>query len=103
MPTSLPALAAYAGLLAALVLLVASQTRGLALVAVVAGAFEVLRVLGTVQLAVRHVPLGVVLGALLAVPSLVAWFRATTKAAITAGAIAGLIGTMQVVARLLGK
>ncbi len=101
MPTSVPALLVYAGLVAALFLLAASQTRALALVAVIASAFEVLRVLGIVHLEVKHVPLGLVLGALLAIPSLIAWFRATTKAAITAAAVAALVGTVQVVGLLL--
>jgi hypothetical protein len=72
-------------------------------VAVIAGAFEVLRVLGIVHLEVKHVPLGLVLGAALAIPALIAWFRAPTKPAISAAAVAALVGTVQVVSLLLAR
>ncbi len=98
---SLPALLAYSGLIAALVLLAASQTRAIALIAVLAGAFEVLRVLGIIHLEIKHVPLGLALGALLAIPALIAWFRSTGKPAVTASAIATFVGGAQVVTIML--
>ncbi len=101
MPMTLPALLAYSGLIAALVLLAASQSRAVALVAVVAGALEVLRAIGLIHLEIRHLPLGLVLGAALALPALIAWFRSTGKPAITAGAIATFVGAAQVVTIML--
>ncbi len=103
MPMSLPALLAYSGLAAALVLLAASQTRAVALVAVIAGGIEVLRALGLIHLQIKHVPLGLILGAALCIPALVAWFRSTTKPAVTAGAIATFVGAAQVVTILLAR
>jgi hypothetical protein len=88
---------AYSGLLAALTLLVASQSRGFALVASLAAAVEVLMHLQVIHLHVSHLPLGLVLGVALAVPALIAWFRSTTKTAITAGAVAAFVGILQVV------
>ena len=87
---------AYAGLAAALILLAASQSRGLALLAVLAAAVEVLMHLQVLRLHVSHLPLDLVLGILLLVPALIAWFRSTTKAAITAGSIAAFVGLLQV-------
>ncbi len=89
---------AYSGLVAAVVLLTASQNRGLAIVSLLAAAFEVLTQLGLLRLQVAHLHLGLVLGLVLAVPALIIWFKATTKAAITAAAIAALVGVIQVVA-----
>jgi len=88
----------YSGLLAAIVLLLAGQTRGIALIAVLASALEVLLRHGVIQLHLAHLPLGPVLGLALAVPSLVAWFRASSKAAVTAGAVAAFVGLVQLVA-----
>ncbi len=94
---------AYSGLAAALVLLAASQSRGLALVAVVASAVQVLIHLQFISLHVSRLPLGPLLGLLLAVPALVAWFRATTKTAITAGALAAFVGLVQVLGYALPR
>jgi hypothetical protein len=89
---------AYCGLAAALVLLAATQSRTLAAIAVLAAGFEVLIRLGYLHLAVAHLPLGLVLGLALALPALVAWFRSTGKAAVSAGAIAAFVGLLQVFA-----
>ncbi len=94
---------AYSGLVAALVLLTASQSRGLAIVSVLAAAFEVLTQLGLLRLQVAHLHLGLVLGLVLAVPALIIWFKSTTKAAITAAAIAAFVGLVQVVAYALPR
>ena len=87
----------YSGLIAAAVLLLAGQSRGIALIAVLAAALEVLLLHGIIQLHVAHVPLGLVLGLALAVPSLLAWFRASSKTAVTAGALAAFVGLVQLV------
>jgi len=94
---------AYSGLAAALVLLAASQGRALALVAVAAAAVQVLIHHQFISLHVARLPLGPILGLLLAIPALVAWFRSTTKAAITAGAIAAFVGLVQVVGYALPR
>jgi hypothetical protein len=94
---------AYCGLAAALVLLAASQQRGLAALATLAAALEVLLHLQLVQLHVARLPLGPILGLLLAVPALVVWFRSTTKAAVSAGAIAAFVGLLQVVGYALPR
>lgn len=94
---------AYSGLAAALVLLTASQSRGLAIVSVLAAGLEVLTQLNLLRLQVAHLHLGLVLGIALAVPALVIWFKATTKAAITAAAIAAFVGLVQVVAYALPR
>ncbi|HVO18342.1 MAG TPA: hypothetical protein VMU15_03750 [Anaeromyxobacter sp.] len=86
----------YCGLIAAAVLLLAGQSRGIALIAVLAAALQVLLLHGTLQLHVAHIPLALALA--LAVPSLVAWFRASSKTAITAGALAAFVGLVQLLA-----
>lgn len=88
---------AYSGLAAALVLFAASQSRALAAIAVLAAGLEVLIHLGYLHLQVAHLPLGLVLGVALAIPALVAWFRSTGKAAVSAGAIAAFVGAVQVI------
>ena len=88
----------WSGLVAAVVLLLAGQTRGIALIAVLAAAMELLLQHGFIQLHVTHLPLGLVLGLALAVPSLWAWFRSSSKAAVTAGAVAAFVGLVQLVA-----
>ncbi|HET6439936.1 MAG TPA: hypothetical protein VFG59_17860 [Anaeromyxobacter sp.] len=94
---------AYSGLAAALVLLAASQSRALAIVAVLAAALEVLIQLQILRLQVAHLPLDLLLGILLAAPALVAWFRSSGKAAISAGAIATFIGLIQIVVYALPR
>ncbi len=94
---------AYSGFVAALVLLTASQSRGLAIISVVAAGLEVLTQLNLLRLQVAHLHLGLVLGIALAVPALIIWFKATTKAAITAAALAAFIGLVQVVAYALPR
>jgi len=88
----------YAGLAAAAVLVFAGPSRALALVAVAAAGLEVAMHHGLLSLHLVHVPLGPVLGLLLAVPSLVLWFRASGKAAVTAGAVATFVGLIQLAA-----
>ncbi len=87
----------YSGLIAAIVMLTAAQNRGLAVIAVIAAGLQTLILLGVLSLHVRGIPLGIVFGIALAVPALIAWFRSTGKAAITASAIATFVGLLQLV------
>jgi hypothetical protein len=91
---------AYAGLLSALVLLAAGPSRGLAVIAVLAAGLEVAIRMDLLHISIPHLPLGMVLGAALAIPALIAWFRSTTKASITAAAIAAFVGLAQLAAYL---
>jgi hypothetical protein len=97
------AVLAYSGLAAALVLLAASQSRGLAIISVLAAGLEVLIQLGLLRLQVVGIPLGLVLGIALAVPALFIWFKATGKAALTSASLAAFIGLVQVVAYALPR
>ena len=97
------AVLAYSGLAASLVLLAASQSRGLAIVSVLAAGLEVLIQLGLLRLQVVGIPLGLVLGIALAIPALLIWFKATGKAALTASSLATFIGLVQVVAYALPR
>jgi hypothetical protein len=90
----------YAGLAAAVVLFVAGPSRVLAVIAVLAAALEVAIRLDVLHVSIPHVPLGMVLGFCLAVPGLIAWFRSTAKAGVTAAAIATFVGLAQLAAYL---
>lgn len=94
---------AWSGLAAALVLLAASQSRGLAIISVLAAGLAVLIQLGLIRVQVAGVPLSLVLGIALAVPALMIWFKATGKAALTSSALAAFIGLVQVVAWALPR
>ncbi len=94
---------AYSGLAAALVLRAASQSRGLAIVSVLAAGLEVLIQLGLLRLHVVGISLGLVLGVALAVPALLVWFKATGKAALTSSSLATFIGLVQVVVYALPR
>jgi hypothetical protein len=94
---------AYSGLAAALVLLVAAQSRGLAIVSVLAAGLEVLTQLNLLRLQVAHLHLGLVLAIALAVPALIVWFKSSTKASITAAAIASFVGLVQLVTYALPR
>ncbi len=87
---------AVSALAASVLLLVFSQQRTLALVALVASGVEVAIQLGLLRLAISGVPLGLVLGLALAVPGLFAWFRATAKGAVSAAALVAFTGALQV-------
>lgn len=95
---STESLLVYAGFAAALFLLAASQARGLAIIAVLASGLQVLERLGVLHLRIGRVPehvLPLALAIGLAVPSLIAWFRSTAKSAVTASAVATLVGAIQ--------
>ncbi|HET6414085.1 MAG TPA: hypothetical protein VFG53_18650 [Anaeromyxobacter sp.] len=94
---------AYSGLAAALALLVTAPSRGVAAIAVLAAGLEVLTQLQLLRLQVAHLRLGLFLGLALAVPALIAWFRSTSKTAITAAAIAAFVGLLQILAYALPR
>jgi hypothetical protein len=79
------------------VLLLASASRTLPAIALVASGVEALMALGYLRLGVAGMPLGLALGLALAIPGLLAWFRATGKAAIAAASIVAFVGVLQVV------
>jgi hypothetical protein len=83
--------------LAGSALLFATGSRILAIIALLASGLEVAMTLGVLHIAVARLPLGLVLGLALALPGLIAWFRATAKPAISAATIVALIGILQVV------
>lgn len=79
------------------VLLLASSSRALPAIALVASGLQSLMALGYVRVGVAGVPLALAIGLALAIPGLLAWFRATGKAAIAAASIVAFIGVLQVV------
>ncbi len=91
---------AIAALAGSALLLFTSQGRVLPAIALVASGLEVVQVLGWLRVDVAGVNLGLVLALLLAVPGLIAWFRAAGKPAITAAAIVAFVGLVQIVERL---
>jgi hypothetical protein len=94
---------AYSALAASILLLVTATGRALPAVAVLASGLEVLRHLGLLRLQVAGLPLDLLLGLALAIPGLVAWFRSTTKAAISAATIVAFVGALQVLAYALPR
>ncbi|HVI94783.1 MAG TPA: hypothetical protein VM753_12305 [Anaeromyxobacter sp.] len=94
---------ALSALAASVLLLLFSQQRTLAIVALLASGVEVAIQLGLVHLSISRVPLGLVLGLGLAVPGLFAWFRATAKGAVSAAALVAFTGLLQVLAHVGGR
>jgi hypothetical protein len=88
---------AVAALAASLVLLFSAVSRPLAVVALVASGLEVAMALGALHLRLAGVPLALVLGLALAIPGLLAWLRASSKAAVSMATILALVGVLQVV------
>ncbi|MFO0582977.1 MAG: hypothetical protein U0229_11950 [Anaeromyxobacter sp.] len=82
-------------LLAALVLLLVSPSRVVPGIAALAAASELAMALGLVRVHITNVPLGLVFPLGLAVPGLLAWFRSTTKAAVSAAAVVAFVGVLQ--------
>ena len=87
---------AVSALAGSALLLLAQVARPAALVALVASALEVAMSLGVLRIHAAGVPLGLVLGLLLAVTGLLAWLRATAKPAVSAAAVVALVGVLQV-------
>ncbi len=94
---------AVSALAASILLLVSSQARTLALVALVASAIETALAFGYLRIAISGIPLGLVLGLLLAVPGVAAWMRATAKSSISAAALVAFTGVLQVVVYVGGR
>lgn len=94
---------AVSALAACLVLFFSSVGRALAVIGLAASGLEVAMSLGALRLHVAGVPLGLVLGLALALPGLVAWLRASSKAAVSASAIVALAGILQVVVAVRGR
>jgi hypothetical protein len=92
----LPTALAIAALAASALLFFTAQGRALPAVALAASVVEVVEVMGWLRVNVSGVNLALVLGLLLAVPGLIAWFRAAGKPAITAAAIVTFVGVVQV-------
>ena len=94
------ALAASA-VLAAAWLFFTAGTRALPLVALLAGAAEVALAERWFRVAVPGATLSLGLGAALAVPGLVLWWKAGGKGPLTAAAVLSFIGLLQVALALL--
>ena len=94
---------AVAALAASVVLFFSTVGRALAVVGLLASGLEVAMALGALRLHAAGVPLGLVLGLALALPGLVAWLRASSKAAVSAAAILALVGVLQVVVAVRGR
>jgi hypothetical protein len=91
---------AVSALAASAILVFTAVARPLAVIALLASGLEVAMAFGLLRLRAAGVPLGLVLGLALAVPGLVAWFRASSKAAVSAAAIVAFTGALQIVVSL---
>jgi hypothetical protein len=91
---------AVAALAASALLFFTAQGRALPALALLASGIEVVQVMGWLRLDVAGVNLAIVLGLLLAIPGLLAWFRASGKPAVTAASIVTLVGILQVLERV---
>ena len=87
---------AVAALAGSLVLAFGATGRAVAVVALAASALEVAMAFGLLRVAVAGLPLGLALGLGLAIPGVIAWFRASGKAALTAATVVTLVGILQV-------
>lgn len=94
---SLSTLFAVCALIGSVVMLTAAQARAYAVAALVASGIEVGIALGFVSLAVAGLPLGVLLGAVLAVTGVLAFMRVGSKSAVAAATVVALVGLLQVV------
>ncbi len=91
---------AVAALVASAALFLSSQSRALAVVALVASGLEVAMALGLLHLSVAGVPLAIILGLALAVPGVLAWLHASAKGAVSAAALITFVGALQVLSSL---
>jgi hypothetical protein len=85
-----------AALAASLLLIFTPQARLPAVFAFVASGLEVLIAHGVIRVSVSGVPLTLVLGAILLVAAVVAYLRVSAKGAVSAAAVAALVGLTQV-------
>ncbi len=91
---------AVAALAASAALFLFSQSRALAVIALIASALEVAMAFGVLRLSVAGMPLGLVLGLALAIPGLLAWFKVSGKGAISAATLVAFVGVLQVVSAM---
>lgn len=90
-------------LAAAALLFLVAQGRAVAAVALVAAGLEVAADLGLFRVSVARVDVGLVLAVVLLVAGLVAWFRASTKPAISAATVVAFVGLVQVLGLARGR
>jgi hypothetical protein len=88
---------AVSALAGSAILFFAGVARPAAVVALVASAVEVAMALGLVRIHAAGVPLGLVLGLVLALAGLLGWVRATSKLAVSATSVVAFVGVLQVV------
>lgn len=91
---------AVSALVASLALFLSAQSRALSAIALLTSALEVAMAFGFLRLSVPGLPLGLALGLGLAVPGILAWLRATTKAAVSSAALVAFVGVLQVLTAL---
>lgn len=94
---------AVSALVASAALYLSRQSRILAVVALLASGLEVAMAFGALRLALPGVELGLFLGLALAIPGLLAWFRASAKLAVSAAAVVAFAGALQVFVSLNGR
>jgi hypothetical protein len=87
-------------LIASIMLLLQNADRVLALVALALSGVEVLLAFGIVHLSVRGLPLGLILGAALAVVGVLIYTRVHGKGAVSAATLVAFVGIVQVLAAL---
>ncbi len=92
---------AFSALLAAGWLFFTSGTRALPLVALLAAGTEVALAQGWIRLALHGPTLSLALGGAIAVPAVIAWWRASGKGPLTASSVLAFIGLLQVALALL--
>jgi hypothetical protein len=92
---------AFCTVLAAAYLLVATPSRLLPGVVLLAGAIELALALGWLRLAVNGPTLSLALGLAIALPSLVLWRRAGGKLPLSAAAVLTFIGLLQTTLAIL--
>lgn len=92
---------ALSAVLAAAWLFLAAGARALPLVALVAAGLEVALAQGWVRLALHGPTLSLGLGAAIALPAVLLWWRAGGKGPLTATSVLAFIGLLQVALALL--
>jgi hypothetical protein len=95
---SIPSLLVLAAVASSVVAVALSAQRLVPVVAVAAAGLEALLRFGVVHLDVAHVPIGLVLGVVVALTGAVMWVRATGKALVTAATVVTLVGAVQLLA-----
>lgn len=98
---SIPSLLVLAGLTASVVALAVSAQRVVPIVAVLATGLEALLRFGIVHLDVANLPLGVILGTVVAVSGAVIWVRAAGKTLVSAASVVTLVGVVQLLAAFI--